>query len=272
MLINIATILVMAGLLLLVVGIMIARQYTLRAKLLTSFLFIVLLSLGLLAALDSYLMSENLEETTNKILDVAARQYADRIDQFNEFNLESIQSESRLPALVYYIKYRGAEPYHSQTIKEILIALQSRQGKDIVSYAVLNKDGINMVDTVNEFMGRDESEEPYFNEVLLKKSPYQSPVIFAKSQEPALFFSSPIEDVSGNFLGVLRVKYNARVLNKLLSDSRGRVGRGAFAMLIDENYLRLIHGRRSYLQYTLATSISSVDAMVLEEEGRIPQN
>jgi diguanylate cyclase (GGDEF)-like protein/PAS domain S-box-containing protein len=272
MLINIATILVVAGLLLLVVGIMIARQYTLRAKLLTSFLFIVLLSLGLLAALDSYLMSENLEETTYKILDVAARQYADRIDQFNEFNLESIQSEARLPALVDYIKYRGAEPYHSQTVREILIALQSRQGKDIVSYAVLNKDGINMVDTVSAFIGSDESEETYFKEVLLKKSPYQSPVIFSKSEEPALYFSSPIEDVAGRFLGVLRVKYNASVLNKLLSDSRGRVGRGAFAMLMDENYLRLIHGRRNDLQYTLATEISPVDLMVLEDAGRVPHN
>ena len=269
MLINIATILVVAGLLLLVVGIMIARQYTLRAKLLTTFLFIVLLSLGLLAALDSYLMSENLEETTYKILDVAARQYADRIDQFNEFNLESIQSEARLPALVNYIKYRGAEPYHSQTVREILIALQSRQGKDIVSYAVLNKDGINMVDTVNELIGKDESEETYFKEVVLKKSPYQSPVIFSKYEEPALYFSSPIEDITGNFLGVLRVKYNASVLNKLLSDSRGRVGRGAFAMLMDENYLRLIHGRRNDLQYTLATDISAAELMVLEQSGRV---
>ncbi len=270
MLINIATVLVVAGLLLLVVGIMIARQYTLRAKLLTAFLFIVLLSLGLLAALDSYLMSENLEETTYKILDVAARQYADRIDQFNDFNLESIQSEARLPALVHYIKNRGAEPYQSQTIKEILVALQSRQAKDIVSYAVLNKDGVNMVDTVNELIGRNEGAEPYFEEVLLKKSPYQSPVIFSKSNEPMLFFSSPIEDVAGNFLGVLRVQYNARVLNHLLSDSRGRVGRGAFAMLLDENYLRLIHGRRSDLQYTLAGDITAVEAMVLEDEGRIP--
>ncbi|MGB5275571.1 MAG: cache domain-containing protein, partial [Gammaproteobacteria bacterium] len=272
MLINIATVLVVAGLLLLVVGIMIARQYTLRAKLLTSFLFIVLLSLGLLAALDSYLMSENLEETTYKILDVAARQYADRIDQFNEFNLESIQSEARLPALVYYIKHHGAEPYHSQTIREILIALQSRQVKDIISYAVLNKDGVNMVDTVNALIGGNEGEEAYFKEVLLKKSPYQSPVIFSRSEEPALYFSSPIEDISGTFLGVLRVKYNARVLNKLLSDSRGRIGRGAFAMLIDENYLRLIHGRRNDLQYTLATNKSAVDTMVLEEDGRIPSD
>ena len=271
MLINIATGLVLAGLLLLVVGIMIARQYTLRAKLLTAFLFIVLLSLGLLAALDSYLMSENLRQSTNRILDVAARQYADRIDQFNEFNLESLQSEARLPAFVNYIKLRGAEPYHSQTIREILIALQSRQTSDIASYAVLNKDGINMVDTVNEYMGRNEGNEIYFKEVLLKQAPYQSPVIFAKNEEPALYFSSPIEDVTGRFLGVLRVKYNASTLNDLLSDSRGRIGRGAFAVLLDENNLRLIHGRRSDLQYTMAGIISAADLQVLADQGRVPQ-
>jgi len=272
MLINIAASLVVAGLLLLVVGIMIARQYTLRAKLLTAFLFIVLLSLGLLAALDSYLMSENLRQSTNRILDAAARQYADRIDQFNEFNLESIQSEARLPAFVNYIKLRGAEPYHSQTIREILIALQSRQGNEIVSYAVLNKDGINMVDTVNDYIGRDEGGELYFTEVKLRQSPYQSPVMFSKSAEPSIYFSSPIEDVTGRFLGVLRVKYNARVLNNLMSDSRGRIGRGAFAILIDENNLRLMHGRRSDLQYTMATSISAVDLQVLADEGRVPHD
>ncbi len=270
MLINIAAALVFIGLLLLVVGIMIARQYTLRAKLLTAFLFIVLLSLGLLAALDSYLMSENLRHSTNKFLDVAARQYADRLDQFNEFNLESIQSEARLPAFVNYIKLRGAEPYHSQTIKEILIALQSRQGKDIVSYAVLNKDGINMVDTVTSYIGRDESQEIYFKEVSLRQSPYKSPVLFSESDGPSLYFSSPIEDVAGRFLGVLRVKYNANVLNSILSDSRGRIGRGAFAILIDDNNLRLMHGRRSDLQYTLASNISAVDLQVLEDDGRVP--
>ncbi len=272
MLINIATALVVAGLLLLVVGIMIARQYTLRAKLLTAFLFIVLLSLGLLAALDSYLMSENLRQSTNRILDVAARQYADRIDQFNKFNLESLQSEARLPAFVNYIKLRGAEPYHSQTIREILTALQSRQGRDIESYAVLNRDGINMVDTVNKYMGRDEGNELYFKEVKLKQAPFQSPVIFSKTDEPSLYFSSPIEDVSGRFLGVLRVKYNASILSSLLSDSRGRIGRGAFAVLIDDNNLRLIHGRRSDLQYSMASNISAADLKVLADQGRVPHD
>jgi diguanylate cyclase (GGDEF)-like protein/PAS domain S-box-containing protein len=129
-----------------------------------------------------------------------------------------------------------------------------------------------MVDTVNDYIGSDESEEIYFKEVLLRKSPYMSPVIFSKTEEPSIYFSSPIEDVTGRFLGVLRVKYNARALSNLLSDSRGRIGRGAFAILIDENNLRLMHGRRSDLQYTLASNISAADLQALADEGRVPHD
>ena len=46
--------------LLLIIGIFIARQYTLRAKLVTAFLVIVLTSLGVLAVLDGHIMSERL--------------------------------------------------------------------------------------------------------------------------------------------------------------------------------------------------------------------
>ncbi len=270
MLIGIAVSLIVIGLLLLVVGIMIARQYTLRAKLLTAFLFIVMLSLGLLAALDSFLMSENLTKHTNKILDAAARQYAERIDQFNQFNLESINAEAKLPAIIDFIKLKGSQPYHSQAIREILIALQSRYGDDVSSYAVLNKDGINMVDTDVSRIGSDESAQLYFTEVLQYKNAYLSPVLFSEGEEPALFYSSPIEDLSGRFLGVLRVRYKADVLSSLISSSRGRIGPGAFAILLDENNLRLMHGRRADLQYTLATTISTADLHVKESAGRVP--
>ena len=57
MLLEIAGVLVVSGILLLVFGIFIARQYTLRAKLVTAFLVIVLTSLGVLAVLDGYIIS-----------------------------------------------------------------------------------------------------------------------------------------------------------------------------------------------------------------------
>ena len=81
MLLEIAGALVASGILLLIIGIFIARQYTLRAKLVTAFMVIVLVSLAVLAVLDGYIMGENLTDGANKALNSAARNYADRIDQ-----------------------------------------------------------------------------------------------------------------------------------------------------------------------------------------------
>ena len=82
MLIKLAILLVVVGVLMLVVGIFIARQYTLRAKLLTAFLVIVLVSMGVLTFLSSYIMGESLSKSANQMLASAGRQYADRLDEF----------------------------------------------------------------------------------------------------------------------------------------------------------------------------------------------
>ncbi len=97
MLLEIAGLLVISGVLLLVIGIFIARQYTLRAKLMTAFLVIVLASLTVLAVLDGYIMEENLSDGANKALSSAARNYAHRIDQFNRQNSLFLKTEADLP-------------------------------------------------------------------------------------------------------------------------------------------------------------------------------
>ena len=68
MLLEVAGLLVASGILLLVIGIFIARQYTLRAKLITAFLVILLTSLTVLALLDGYILGENLTRGANKTL------------------------------------------------------------------------------------------------------------------------------------------------------------------------------------------------------------
>jgi diguanylate cyclase (GGDEF)-like protein/PAS domain S-box-containing protein len=270
MLIEIAGGLVAVGIVLLFVGILIARQYTLRAKLLTAFLFIVLLSLGLLSAIDNHLMSENLVRSANKMLASAARQYADRVDAFNNLNLKSIRAEADLPAIINFLRLRGAAPYSNQTILEILNALRSRHGDKVSSYAVLNVDGINMVDTNISDIGRDESKEIYFSAAAGRHGPYNSPVLFYPDYEPSLYFSCAINSLSGEMLGVLRVRYNANVLKELVDSSRGLAGRGAFALLIDENHFRLVDNRREHFGYTLSARLSDKELSRLVNEHRIP--
>lgn len=272
MLIELAGLLIIVGILMLVVGILIARQYTLRAKLLTAFLVIVLVSLAILALFDNYIMAKNLTASADQALVSVAKQYANRLDQFNRSNLKSIQTEARLPTITSFLAPGGDVVYNRQTILEILRALQIRHGGSVESYAVLNVDGINMIDTSNDDMGRDESGEIYFKEVVNSTLSYRSPVIFSEKSEPSIYFSSPVIDLSGRYLGVLRARYKANILNEIITSSRGLAGRGSFAVLLDENYLRLVHGRRADLRYTPTRKISEQEFQSLKNSNLIPGN
>ncbi|VAW50878.1 diguanylate cyclase/phosphodiesterase (GGDEF & EAL domains) with PAS/PAC sensor(s) [hydrothermal vent metagenome] len=272
MLLEIAGGLVVTGLLLLIVGIFIARQYTLRAKLVTAIMVIVLASLAVLAILDGYTMGQNLSEGADKALTAAARNYASRIDLFNQQNAQYLRIEASLPAINHFITRKAAPPYNRQALLEILLALKSRQKNIIYSYAILNKQGVNILDTDSANIGVDESHNKYFS-VLTGRgrlSTYRSPIIF-EQQQPVIIFSSAINDLSGKLIGVLRTKYDASILTTLFDRTKGMVGRGSFAVLLDENNMRLVHGRRNDLNYTLASIIEKPRLQKLKKENRVPQ-
>jgi diguanylate cyclase (GGDEF)-like protein/PAS domain S-box-containing protein len=272
-LLEIAGALIVSGILLLVIGIFIARQYTLRAKLVTAFMVIVLTSLAVLAILDSYIMGQNLSDGANQALISAARNYADRIDQFNRQNTQFLKTEASLPAITHFLTRKAAPPYNRQALLEILLALKSRQKDIIYSYAILNKDGINILDTDSANIGLNESRSAYFNVLAGSDRPgtYRSPIIF-EGQRPVMVFSSAINDLSGKFIGVLRTKYDASILATLFDRTKGMVGRGSFAVLLDDNNLRLVHGRRDDLKYTLASEINESKLQLLKQQNLVPQN
>ena len=273
MLLEVAGLLVISGILLLIIGIFIARQYTLRAKLITAFLVIVMTSLTVLALLDGYILADNLTEGANKALTSAARNYAERIDQFNEQNSLFLKTEADLPAINLFLSRNAEPPFNRQTLLEILRALKSRQNDIITSYAILNMQGINMLDTVSANIGEDESRHEYFNAFMgdNKLDSYRSPIIFDENQS-IIIMSSPINDLSGKLLGVLRAKYDAAILSSLFERTKGMVGKGSFSILLDENNLRLVHGRRSDLEYTLASMLKKAEIKSLIQDKRLPGN
>ena len=152
---------------------------------------------------------------------------------------------------------------------EILRDLKSRQATAIYSYAILNAQGINILDTDSSNIGIDESEHPYFHQLTdaarltsSGSASYRSPIIF-ENDRSVIIFSSVINDLSGKMIGVLRAKYDALIFGTLFSRTKGMVGRGSFAVLLDENNLRLVHGRRNDLKYTLASEISEQKLQLL---------
>ncbi len=277
MLLEIAGLLVVSGILLLVIGIFIARQYTLRAKLVTAFLVILLTSLTVLSLLDGYIMGESLTDGANKALSLSARNYADRIDQFNRQNADYLKTEAKLPAINHFLTRKAEPPFNRQALLEILRALKSRHNDIISSYAILTTQGINVIDTDSANIGLDESRQEYFSKLVKagangrRLDSYRSPIIF-DGQQPVIVFSSAINDLSGNLIGVLRAKYNTSIIATLFDRTKGMVGRGSFAVLLDENNLRLVHGRRNDLQYTLAIRPDKEKWQQLIDNKRLPEN
>ncbi len=277
MLLEIAGLLVISGILLLIIGIFIARQYTLRSKLVTAFLVILLTSLTVLSLLDGYIMGENLTSGANKALSASARSYADRIDQFNRQNSRYLKTEASLPVINHFLTRRAEPPFNRQAILEILRALKSRQNEVITSYAILDTQGINILDTESANIGINESRNEYFSVYInasndgQRLDSYRSPILF-NDVSPVIVFSSAINDLSGNFIGVLRAKYDASFIASLFERTKGMVGQGSFAVLLDENNLRLVHGRRSDLQYTLAVRPDEEKWQQLIKNNRLPED
>ena len=159
MLIELAGILVFIGLVMLAVGIFIARQYTLRAKLLTAFLIIVMVSLSVFVLLDGQIMQKTLIKSAQQSLASASSQYANRLDEFNIIHLGAIESESRLSTIVKYVEKEKNKT--TQDLGEFLLALQAKQNSLVSSYAILNIKGINLVDTDQAKIGKEESKGLY---------------------------------------------------------------------------------------------------------------
>lgn len=268
MLIEFAGILVAIGLVLLAVGIFIARQYTLRAKLLTAFLIIVMVSLGVLVLLDGQVMQKALTKSAQQSLAAASRQYANRLDEFNVVQKGSVAMESRLPTIIDYTE--KVARHSAEEMRDFLLALQAKQNSQIISYGILNASGINVVDTSAEMTGRDESGRAYFKEAKKNRAAYRSPVIFDENNQASIYFSSPVMNAEGAVIGVLRARHNADVLTQIILGARGLAGQGSFALLLDENLLRLVHGRRNDLQYTLAASLDDEKINALQQQARLP--
>ena len=280
MLINVAISLVIIGVLLLVVGVLIARQYTLRAKLLTAFMFIVLASLGLLAAMDSFLLRQNLTSGANKLLLTTVQQKAEQLDEFFRTTTASLETQSKLPIFQDHLRVLQQPGRIDRNLKNVLQdraldtleTLRSMDDAVIKSYALQDTSGRILIDTRKDAIGNDESTISYFDEMVRTGESRYSAVMFDNDSNAVIHFSSPVKSEDGSVIGVLRAVYDANILSTIVSSHRGLAGRGSFPILVDENNLRLIHGRRADLQYTLASWVSDDELADIVEQRRLPTN
>lgn len=253
-----------------------AKLYTLRNKLIVSFWVVALIPLILLTSINKYTTQKTLTNNANLALFAVASQTAISIDTFITNNLDIVRVEAVLPGLAKYLslppKARSNSP-EKKIAGDTLRSLNRRDTVNIFSYALLDLQGRNILDTYTPDIGKDESQRDYFTQPLKTGLPYVSAMLLSPTV-PGLvnvYFSSVVRDATGKAVGVLRLSYNATVVQKLITQQTGLAGQNSFAILLDENYIRLAHGTKPELNFKSVVPLPNTLVKQLQTEGRLPK-
>ncbi|MEH2382508.1 MAG: ATP-binding protein [Nostoc sp.] len=248
-----------------------------RTKLIASFLIVALIPLLLLAFINKQTTEKALTDNAKQALSAAANETANRIDAFIDGNLNAVRVEAILPGLARYLsltaKQRDDSP-EMQLATETLTRLSRKDMLNILSYSLLDLNGKNVLDTYTANIGKDESVQDYF------KKPLQTGLSFVSSMKRSptipdlvtLFFSSPVRNAKGDILGVLRVSYNATVVQQLVTRQTERAGAKSFAILLDENNIYLAHSTAPELLFKSIVPLPDNIVTQLQRSGRLPNS
>ena len=220
------------------------NHYSLRHQLLGVFCFIALTPLAGFAWWNYHTTRTDLIESANQSLNTAASQTVVTLDVLMRTNLTAIATEAQQETFATYLSTPN-----SILKEQALNSLNILMAKDkvfLVSYALLDTNGRNLLDTYSLQIGQDESDRNYFQIALETGEPIVSNIEFSEVDgQPYLYFSQSIRDrQTGEIMGVLRSQYSAAKLQHLILEHENLAGSLSFALLLDDHNFRLAQGYR----------------------------
>lgn len=252
-------------------------QYSLRTKLIVAFLMVALIPIGVLATLNYWATREALTQAANQSLFVAASQTATKIDSFITAKLDIIRTDVQHPDFEAYLTLPPEQRAGSDLEKRIQALLATFKNREenrsyVLSYALLDAQGVNLLDTSPRHIGEDESAQPYFQQAQQTGQAYVSLVEFPeRTGSVAFYFSCPVRrNRIDDVIGVLRVQYSVVVFQEFVGRNTGLVGDDSFGILFDQNQLILAHGVASDLIFKLVQPLEPAQVADLQAANQLP--
>lgn len=244
---------------------------SLRARLLVALLGLTLFPLGLVSFITLRSLENRLRENISFQLRAASRLSAEQVDEFIASTLNNVKTYAQLPELIEFLESSPDSPDRKNIFKELqqtLVTLSRLDTVNILSYGLLDRSGLNVADSIFLNIGSNEADKDYFLRPLQTGQPYVS---FVNARTNTITFSAPVRDERGNVWGVLRVHYNAGVLQQLMFKNKELAGPASFAVLVDENGIVLAHGDNSTANFKLLAPLSQTQLEAFQSSGRLPQ-
>lgn len=249
---------------------------SIQAKLIALFLLSVFFTIIAVVSFNQSVRNFALASADTS-LRIEAEQLADEIDNFNERNLRVFAIASSLPILNDYFHLSPDEQLDStirQNVRSTLESLSIRPYTqfNVSSFALLDLEGDNLLDTFPAYEGDYEGDREYFIRPTVSGQGYTSELLFETHRGGAFFYYSvPIRDVAvpHPIVGVLRVQISVSAIQNILLDYD--LAHEAHIVLVDENSLRLLDNTNEDWYFRTIEQLPESDVRLLQTQLRLPQ-
>ena len=249
-------------------------KISLSVKLVFAFLFLSLIPLGIVIYFNAVFGSEHLQEDADRQLGSTAKLAANNINVFLTGGLDHIQSTAALAEFEEYLSLPASERKGSEIEQEVYQNLQATvllNPAYITSVGVMDLNGVNLVDTNPTQIGERENEKEFFIQTIETKAPYASNAELDEG-EYSIYFSAPIFDDNNKPIGIVRIRYDANVLQDiLLKTAKNSNIEGLVIDLFDENHVALAATDAPEDILKILVLPSDEKLKELQEAGRILQ-
>jgi hypothetical protein len=222
------------------------NNLSLRTKLVSILIMVALIPLVIVGLISNGNSRQSLINDANEKLLGSAASVAAQLDNLMQAGLDTVRYQAHLPVVTNYMTLPQDQRMGSAEegqLLEFLLAAANENPVYITSIAVLDAGGTTLIDTSAAEVGVSSAYRMYFHKVLETSLPYASTVEYDDvTGKPSLYFAAPIQNANDELIGVLRVRYDALILQDIIAQNTGRAGASSFAMLLDENHVRLAHG------------------------------
>ncbi|MCB8990037.1 MAG: GAF domain-containing protein [Ardenticatenaceae bacterium] len=245
-----------------------------QTRLLTFVAATAIISAATISSINGILTQRALTASAEQALVGAATQTATAVDTFIETNLNLINSHAGLGAFSDYMALSPDERQGSDTERQARNLLRQLARLDVTyisSYALLDLDGNDLLDTNTSDVGTNEAGRAYFQDALRLSQPHASDFeISPTSGGLNIYFSAPVRAVTGHVVGFVRVRYNVGIIQQIVYDNTGLLGDQSIPVLLDDYYIRLAEGLDNNLVLNPVVPLTQQELDTLIAAQRLP--
>ena len=248
-----------------------ARVVSLQTRLVLFTLFISLITRVIISIRDITQTQQALTASAEASLKSSAEQTVNSLDTFIKTTLDSIAIEAQISDFTDYLSLPPEQRNGSiEQIRaeDLLTKLSAKDTVNIISYALVDVNGNVILDTsANQIPEQNEANEAYFPQIRFSDKPILTEVVYDNNETTTITFANRVLGQSGEFIGVLRIKYDSNVLQDIAVNS-SKTATNSLVLLLDQTYIRLADSRNPSLIQKSIAPLTPVDYLLAIENKR----